>query len=60
MLLTEQMTFDLSTLIVSPWGVFEVCCENMRGAEKGLDWVLHHLAKKRRDLSYHSMQGQNG
>ena len=54
------MTFDLSTLIVSPWGVFEVCCENMRGAEKGLDWVLHHLAKKRRDLSYHSMQGQNG
>jgi len=44
----------------SPWGVFEVCCENMRGAEKGLDWVLHHLAKKRRDLSYHSMQGQNG
>eukprot|EP00092_Neocalanus_flemingeri_P015143 GFUD01016360.1.p1 GENE.GFUD01016360.1~~GFUD01016360.1.p1 ORF type:complete len:399 (+),score=135.04 GFUD01016360.1:105-1199(+) len=43
----------------SPWGVFEVCCENMRGAEKGLDWVLHHLAKKRRELSYHSMQGQS-
>ena len=21
--------------------------ENMRGVERGLDWVLHHLAKKR-------------
>jgi len=44
----------------SPWGVFEVCCENMRGVEKGLDWVLHHLAKKRREWTYHTMQGQNG
>jgi len=43
-----------------PWGVFEVCCENMRGVEKGLDWVLHHLAKKRREWTYHSTQGQNG
>ena len=31
----------------SPWGVFEVDVENMRGVERGLDWVLHHLAKKR-------------
>jgi len=44
----------------SPWGVFDVCCENMRGVEKGLDWVLHHLAKKRREWTYHTMQGQNG
>jgi len=43
-----------------PWGVFEVSCQNMRGVERGLDWVLHHLAKKRRELSYHSMQGQSG
>jgi len=43
----------------NPWGVFSVTCDNMRGAEKGLDWVLHHLAKKRREWSYHSMQGQN-
>ena len=42
------------------WGVFDVCCDNMRGVEKGLDWVLHHLAKKRREWTYHSMQGQNG
>ena len=33
--------------ICSPWGVFEVDVENMRGVERGLDWVLHHLAKKR-------------
>ena len=46
--------------VFSPWGVFEVCCENMRGVEKGLDWVLHHLAKKRREWTYHTMQGQNG
>jgi len=45
--------------INSPWGVFDVCCENMRGVEKGLDWVLHHLAKKRREWTYHTMQGQN-
>ena len=31
----------------SPWGVFEVEVENMRGVERGFDWVLHHLAKKR-------------
>jgi len=42
----------------SPWGVFEVDVENMRGVERGLDWVLHHLAKKRRDWSYHSSQGK--
>ena len=40
--------------------MFDVCCENMRGVEKGLDWVLHHLAKKRREWTYHTMQGQNG
>jgi len=40
----------------SPWGVFEVDVENMRGVERGLDWVLHHLAKKRRDWTYHSSQ----
>jgi len=43
----------------SPWGVFEVSCENMRGAEKGLDWILHHLAKKRREWTYHTTQAQN-
>ena len=58
----------------SPWGVFEVDVENMRGVERGLDWVLHHLAKKRfvipwlspkfdllfirRDWSYHTSQGK--
>lgn len=41
-----------------PWGVFEVCVENMKGVEKGLDWVLHHLSKKRRDFRYHTKQGQ--
>eukprot|EP00092_Neocalanus_flemingeri_P033634 GFUD01036565.1.p1 GENE.GFUD01036565.1~~GFUD01036565.1.p1 ORF type:complete len:395 (+),score=122.80 GFUD01036565.1:86-1270(+) len=56
----EEIIVGLELLeMKSPWGVFEVCCENMRGVEKGLDWVLHHLAKKRRELSYHSMQGQS-
>lgn len=43
----------------SPWGVFETCVENMRGVERGLDWVLHHLAKKRRDWTYHTSQGKS-
>eukprot|EP00092_Neocalanus_flemingeri_P003698 GFUD01003974.1.p1 GENE.GFUD01003974.1~~GFUD01003974.1.p1 ORF type:complete len:410 (+),score=127.13 GFUD01003974.1:104-1231(+) len=42
----------------SPWGVFEVCCVNIRGAEKGLDWVLHHLAKRRRVLSFQRMHAK--
>ena len=55
-----EILSDLLLLSFSPWGVFDVCCDNMRGMEKGLDWVLHHLAKKRREWTYHSMQGQNG
>ena len=55
-----RLLSDLCLLSFSPWGVFDVCCDNMRGVEKGLDWVLHHLAKKRREWTYHSMQGQNG
>jgi len=39
------------------WGVFAVDVENMKGVERGLDWVLHHLTKKRRDLTYHTNQG---
>ena len=42
-----------------PWAVFEVCCDNMRGVEKGLDWTLHHLAKKRREWQYHMKQSQS-
>ena len=42
-----------------PWGVFQVCCDNMRGVERGLDWVLHHLAKRRREWQYHMKQGQS-
>ena len=42
-----------------PWAVNEVCCDNMRGVERGLDWVLHHLAKKRRELQYHMKQSQS-
>jgi len=41
------------------WAAFEVCCDNMRGVERGLDWVLHHLAKRRREWKYHSKQGQH-
>ena len=41
-----------------PWGVFSVCCDNMRGVEAGLDWALHHLAKRRREWKYHMSQGQ--
>ncbi|XP_023334215.1 F-box only protein 4 [Eurytemora carolleeae] len=40
------------------WGVWKVEVENMRGAEKGFDWVLHHLRKKRKDWNYHTLQGQ--
>jgi len=29
-----------------PWGVFEVCCEDMKGVEKGLDWLLDFLNRK--------------
>ena len=31
----------------------------MRGVERGLDWVLHHLAKKRREWQYHMKQSQS-
>ena len=41
------LTVQSITCFCSPWGVFEVDVENMRGVERGLDWVLHHLAKKR-------------
>jgi len=41
-----------------PWGIWKVEVENMRGAEKGFDWVLHHLRKKRKEWDYHSNQGQ--
>jgi len=41
------------------WGVFEVVVENMKGVEKALDWVLYHLSKKRRDIKYHTEQGQS-
>ena len=41
------------------WGVFSVCCDNMRGVETGLDWVLHHLAKRRKEWQYHMRQGQS-
>ena len=45
---TSLMLIKLIILdMCSPWGVFEVDVENMRGVERGLDWVLHHLAKKR-------------
>jgi len=43
----------------SAWGVWQVEVENMRGAEKGFDWILHHLRKKRKDWNYHHIQGQN-
>jgi len=39
--------------------IFKVCCDNMKGIEKGLDWVLHHLAKRRREWQYHMKQGQS-
>ena len=39
--------------------MFQVCCDNMKGVEKGLDWVLHHLAKRRREWQYHMKQGQS-
>jgi len=42
-----------------PWAVYQVCCDNMKGIEKGLDWVLHHLAKRRREWQYHMKQGQS-
>jgi len=40
------------------WGVWSVEVDNMRGAEKGFDWVLHHLRKKRKDWNYHTNQAQ--
>ena len=33
-----------------PWGVFDVCCEDMKGVQKGLDWVLDHVGRKNREL----------
>ena len=44
---SSLLTAKLIICFCSPWGVFEVDVENMRGVERGLDWVLHHLAKKR-------------
>jgi len=41
------------------WGVWKVEVENMRGAEKGFDWILHHLSKKRKDWNYHTTQGHS-
>lgn len=41
------------------WGVWKVEVENMRGAEKGFDWILHHLRKKKKDWTYHTNQAQN-
>ena len=29
-----------------PWGVFDVYCEDMKGVQKGLDWVLDHVGRK--------------
>ena len=33
-----------------PWGVFDMCCEDMKGVQKGLDWVLDHVGRKNRAL----------
>jgi len=42
-----------------PWGIWSVEVENMRGCEKSLDWILHHINKKRREWDYHTQQGQS-
>lgn len=65
--LTRAKCWTLSEIVTGlrlrtlsrPWGVFHVCCDNMRGVEKGLDWVLHHLSKRRKEWQYHMKQGQS-
>jgi hypothetical protein len=42
-----------------PWGLWSCEVDNMRGCEKSLDWILHHIHRKRRDWDYHSQQGQS-
>ena len=56
----DQIVTGLRLRSVSrAWGVFRVTCDNMRGVEAGLDWVLHHLSKRRREWQYHMRQGQS-
>ena len=54
--LSQRLGLDC---ISRPWAIFNVDIGNMSGLEKGLDWLLYHIQKRRIELEYHSYQGKN-